>query len=481
MEVHTPARHASASGLSAPTAMVDTPQSLGNPISSPSPGPTDHESDGGSSSSQGCDDSLLAGYDSVFDEDGLDWASEAGIGAVFPTATARVTRSHTALASAAAAQAAANHTASVNTDSAPPAHSISGPGPAASTRVRSRSGPVAGSYRRGSDSAAQRIRAVRCDGLESYINTFGEGSSALPCTTPAQQTDGSHLNTAVDLSATGRRQFADCDGIGMLIAARAVSVFEYYWFTSSAAWGTKASTDRQDRGELTACIATKPVHLYIRPSAVPAVRLFINEQANRFHISSFSENALTAQPLQIAASLLVGALAHANVQQVYFQHLGSKQDITSAVALINRLQSFDSDIGPVSLDIARTFSTRLGTGTAIEALQLDITVDSVRAGEVGYEDDSDGDAADLPSSAALESPAIVRSAGISSLGFTPEIPRTVGSFANGTARFAIHPYLGVLGNLRAGGFRITLKVGALVLCSLPLYAHACVCCAGCQS
>ncbi len=142
--------------------------------------------------------------------------------------------------------------------------------------------------------------------------------------------------------------------------------------------------------------------------------------------------------------------------------------MVSAVNLVNKLQE-SRGAGPwppISLDIARTFPSRLGDGSTVDALQLDIAMDPSRSECLSDSgSDSDGSLMELVnegsegvSSGAGQLTSSVTASVTDPAVFDPIIPRTRGTFANGAASFAIHPYLGVLGNINSGGFRLCLKV-----------------------
>jgi len=181
------------------------------------------------------------------------------------------------------------------------------------------------------------------------------------------------------------------------------------------------------------------------------------------HAMAVSHSMLSKQPMQFASDVLLTALAEAGVQEVYMQYLGAKQSLPSAVQLINKLQSYRGMQAwpPIALDIARTFPSRLANGTSIDALQLDIVMDAADGDPCASEASSDSDSplggGTQIVSAAAET--VAHSSVVQDpLAFRPDVPRVRGSFASGAAVFALHPYLGVLGNLPSGGCRITLKV-----------------------
>jgi hypothetical protein len=332
---------------------------------------------------------------------------------------------------------------------------------------RSRAGAVPANYD-GSAPMRGDAAAIRMDNLEQYVNQLAERDRQVamlsPRVTPAQQADRAYLDTPADMSIISPRQQCDCDGFGMAIPAAAVSEFPHYWFSSTAAWGTKNSVRRQQlRSGFTACIATRPVHLYVCENAVTPIRQHINLVSNRMHAAAVSPAMLTKQPLQYASDVLLAALIAANVKEVFIQHLGAKQSVASAVLLINRLQSHRGSAEawpPVSLDIARTFPTRMANGTSVDALQLDIVMDAVggtNAAGSESDGDSEGDGT-APQTGMATAVTDDRSAVRDPLTFNPSIPRVRGTFANGAAAFALHPFLGVLGDIPSGGFRLTLKV-----------------------
>jgi hypothetical protein len=418
----------------------------------------------GSRASGHGDSSSSAGSDceSELDADGLVMYDESLLQGVIGCRTGVVTRSRARKAESTLEQAQPAASAALADPAAAQESTSDEVGSPAGNR-RSRAGAVPASYD-GSSTMRGDAAAIRMHNLEQYVNQLVERdrqvSMLLPRVTPAQQADRAYLDTPADMSMLAPRQQCDCDGIGMAIPAAAVGEFPYYWFSSTAAWGTKTSVRRQQlRSGFTACIATRPVHLYVFENAVKLIRQHINLVSNRMHAAAVSPDMLTNQPLQYASDVLLAALIAANVKEVFIQHLGAKQSVASAVLLINRLQSHRGSgeaWPPVSLDLARTFPTRMANGTSVDALQLDIVMDAVGGtNAAGSESDADSEGDGTAPQALTEDTSAVRDP----LTFNPSIgPRMRGTFANGAAAFALHPFLGVLGDIPSGGFRLTLKV-----------------------